>query len=224
MNRHARNVILSALAAAALAPATVTTAQEADEALTPRAKYCTAEPVALDTLLALRAAGAATPAAGEAGAEAEAGPLAGVEEIALTEIPAGEAADEATAQAIADLELIYASCYNEGAFLQAAALLSERGQRALAELATDPAVAARFATPAPFRRDQRIPGIAVDTVQVFPDGTAGAIVTWAPGDPRQEVNLHLYVKGDDGLWYLDREIAVAAEDGDTSAAAATPEA
>lgn len=218
-----RSLVLSALALAAVAMPAL--AQESgDGSIDPRPKYCTTEPVALDALLALAEA-AATPSA-----DADAGPLAGKTQIVTADIPTGAAADEETAKAIQDTELIYASCYNKGDFLRAAALLSPRGQGSLAQAASDPAIAARFATPEPFKKDQRIPGIAVENIQTFEDGTAAAVVTWAPGDPRQEVNLHLYVKGDDGLWYIDREIeitdvvapAAATPVADGAEAAATP--
>ncbi|MGI9254157.1 MAG: hypothetical protein ACR2J8_10445 [Thermomicrobiales bacterium] len=213
-------IAVSALAFAAIAAPAF--AEDAAGPVEPKPKYCTAEPVALDTLLALGKT-AATPAA-------ESGSLAGITEIAIDGLPAGTAADEETTKAIQDLELIYASCYNKGDFLRAAALLTTHGQASLAESAADPAVAALFATPEPFKKDQRIPAIEVSQIQLLEDGTAAAIVKWAPGDPRQEVNLHLYTKGDDGLWYLDREISVtgvevpAGTPAAEPAAAATPSA
>jgi hypothetical protein len=197
-----------ALAFAVIAPSAAL-AQETGP-LEPKAKFCLAEPVALDVLLSQGDAGA-TPAPAT-------GTLAGVTEIEIGDIPAGAPADEETAIAIEDLELIYASCYNQGDFLRAAAVLTPRGQAALAEAARNPEIAVRFATPQPFKKDQRIPAVEVRDIQLLEDGLAAAVVLWAPGDPRQEASLHLYTRGEDDLWYLDRAIPVTGMD----VSAATP--
>jgi hypothetical protein len=160
---------------------------------------CTVEPITVDRLTQL----VGTPVAGvQSDANPDASPTPFV-------MPEGEAADEATAAAIAATVRTYIACLNAGDFARALALYSDQGLRdllagAIANGATSQQILDSLGTPQPLPEDQRNLLYGVDDVRVLPDGRIAALVIGdnlaEPGPPGPAL---FYFSQVNGQWLID---------------------
>ena len=195
--------VLALVAFPAAGPAA---AQEATPDTSPNPEECVVAPRALEDLRAL----VGTPAprgAGEATEIARASPPTAVE------LPVGEPADAATAEAITRAVRRQIACFNAGDFLRGFAGTTDEFVAAQVDVALfdEEFVAVLVGTPQPLAEDQQTQLLGVRDATVYPDGRAGALVDYfGPTSPPdsltgQETDLWIFEQVD-GEWLLDEVV------------------
>ena len=171
--------------------------------VTPDPAECTAEPVALDELLALTGA---TPIPGAPSGGMEEETAATPEAFTL---PEGAPADDETVAAVTASLREALACLNTGNFLTAFAFFSEDFQRRdLEEFPITEADVAFFeATPEALPAEMHASLLAVREARMLEDGRVGALVeTIFPDEaPGPQVDFIIFVQ-EDGRWLLDEII------------------
>jgi hypothetical protein len=201
-----KRLALLLVAIAALAIPLVARAQGATPVASPVAspfapgpEECTVEPITIDRLTQL----VGTPVAG---VESDDSATASPTPFAM---PEGEAADEATAAAIAATVHTYIACLNAGDYPRALALYSDQGLRdlfatAVANGATAQQLLASLGSPQPLPEDQRNLLYGVDDVRVLADGRIATLVIGdnlaEPGPPGPAL---FYFSQVNGQWLID---------------------